>query len=55
LKNFADFLNVRLSNIFSIVDIIDISHEDSVLVIDEVERALNAVRNVNNVYKATDS
>jgi hypothetical protein len=38
-----------------IVESLDIPHEDIVFIFDELYRALNAVRNVDSVYKATET
>ena len=55
LKGFVDFINTLRSNLLLIVESLNIPHEDSASIFDEVYRALNAVRNVDSVYKATET
>ncbi len=54
LKSFADFLNILRNNVFAIADTLNIPNEARVPILDEVSQALNAVINVENVYKATN-
>jgi hypothetical protein len=55
MQSFVDFLNTLRCNICLIVESLDIPHEDSASIFDELHRALNAVRNVGSVYKPTET